>query len=158
MVKNLKDFLSNKKQRVILNGECSSWADIPFGALQCSIVWTLLFLIYINGWSVGLKSICKSFADDTFLFSVVNNVIISKNDQTVIYEWIYQWKMKFNSDLSKQAYETIFSRKVSKSFRPDVHFDSNPVNSASVCKYVGIILDSKWSFEEHLKSLSAKVN
>ena len=51
--------------------------------------------------------------------------------------------MKFNPDLSKQAQEIIFSRKVSKSFGPDVHFDNNPVNKGSVCKHVGIILDSK---------------
>ena len=48
-----------------------------------------------------------------------------------------------NPDLSKQTQEIIFSMKVSKSFRPDVHFENNPVNLASVCKHVGIILDSK---------------
>ena len=51
-----KDFLSNRKQKVILNGQCSTWADIHFGAPQCSLVWPLLFLIYINDLSVGLKS------------------------------------------------------------------------------------------------------
>ena len=51
--------------------------------------------------------------------------------------------MKFHTDLSKQAQEIMFSRKVSKSFGPDVHFDNNLVNKGSVCKHVGIILDSK---------------
>ena len=66
--------------------------------------------------------------------------------------------MKFHTDLSKQAQEIMFSRKVSKSFGPDVHFDNNLVNKGSVCKHVGIILDSKWSFEDYLKYLMAKVN
>ena len=66
--------------------------------------------------------------------------------------------MKFNPHLSKQAQEIIFSRKVSKSFGPYVHFDNNLVNKGSVCKHVGIILDSKWSFEDYLKYLMAKVN
>ena len=74
MVDILKDVLSNRKQRVILNGQCSSWADIHFGAPQCSIVWPLLFLIYINDLSVGLKSERKLFAVDTYLFSVVHDV------------------------------------------------------------------------------------
>ena len=82
MVNILKYFLSNRKQRVILNGQCSSWADIPFGASQCFIAWPLLFLIHINNLSVGLKSECKLFAEDTCLFSVVHDFIISKNDQT----------------------------------------------------------------------------
>ena len=115
-----------------MNGECSSWANIPFGAPQYSIVWPVLFLIYINDLSFGLKSECKLFADDTCLFSVVHDVVISKNDQTVIYDWMYQWKVKFNPDLCKQAQEIIFSRRVSKSFCPDVHFENNPVNFLSI--------------------------
>ena len=51
--------------------------------------------------------------------------------------------MKFNPNPSKQAQEIIFSRKVSKPFCPDVHFDYNPVNSTSLRKHVEIILD--WS-------------
>ena len=143
MVNILKEFLTNRKQRVILNGQCYCWPGIPFGASQCSIVWPLLFLIYINDISVGLKSEFKLFADDTGLFLIVHDVIISKNDQTVIYDCIYQWKMKLNLDLSKQVQEIIFSWILSKSFIPGVCFDNNPVNSASVCKHVGIILDSK---------------
>ena len=88
MVNLLKVFHGNRRQKVILNGECSSWADIPFGVPQYSILWPVLFLIYINDLSYGLKSECKLFADDTCLFSVVHDVI-SKNDQTVIYDWLY---------------------------------------------------------------------
>ena len=33
----LQDFLSNRKQRVVLNGQCSSWADIHLGVPQGSI-------------------------------------------------------------------------------------------------------------------------
>ena len=65
-----------------MNGHCSSWADIPFGVSQCFITWPLLFLIHINDLSVGLKSECKLFAENTCLFSVVPDFIISKNDQT----------------------------------------------------------------------------
>ena len=71
---------------------------------------------------------------------------ISKNDRNSdlqkIYEWACQWKMKFNPVPSKQAEEIVISREVSKPFCPDVHFDNNPVNSTSVHKNVGIVLDS----------------
>ena len=50
----------------------------------------------------------------------------------VIYDWIHQWKVKLNPDLRKQAQEIIFSRRVSKSFCPDVHFENNPVNFLSI--------------------------
>ena len=94
MINILKYFLSNRKQRILLRGHCSSWVDIRFGAPQCSILWPLLFLIYINDLSVGLKSECKLFADDTSLFAVVHDVNISKNDRNSdlqkTYEWTYQ--------------------------------------------------------------------
>ena len=64
----LQDFLRNRKQRVVLNGQCSSWADVNAGVSQGSILGHSLFLIYINDLSDGLQSDCKLFANDTSVF------------------------------------------------------------------------------------------
>ena len=67
--------------------------------------------------------------------------------------------MKFIANAStKQAQEIIFSKKVLRSVQPDVYLNNNPVNSTSVHKHLGMILDSKLNFEEHLKRILAKVN
>ena len=39
----IKDFLSDRKQRVISNGQCSSWMDVQAGVPQSSILGPLLF-------------------------------------------------------------------------------------------------------------------
>ena len=61
----LTDFLSNRKQRVVLDGQHSSWADIKAGV---SILGPLLFLVYINDLTENLHSNPKLFADVTSLF------------------------------------------------------------------------------------------
>ena len=70
----LKDFLKSTKQRVVLNGQDSSWRDLNAGVPQGSILRPLLFLVYINDLLNGLKSNPKLFADDTSLFSVIHDV------------------------------------------------------------------------------------
>ena len=56
---------------MVLNGQHSSWRDVNAGVPQGSILRPLLFLVYINDLTNGLKSNLKLFADDASLFSVI---------------------------------------------------------------------------------------
>ena len=115
MINILNDFLANRKERLVLNGQCSSWVDIRAGVPQGSILGPLLFLIYVNDLSNGLKSECKLFADGTSLLSVAHDANTSasdiNNNLKLISDWVFQCKMSFNPDPSKQAQEKRFSRK-----------------------------------------------
>ena len=51
-----------------------------------------------------------------------------------------------------------YSAKKTVSVHPIVYFDSTPVNSTATHKHLGIKLDSKPSYENHLQSLSIRVN
>ena len=114
----ITDFLYQRKQRVVLNGQHSSWTNIEAGVPQGSILGPLFFLIYINDLSDGLTSNPKLFADDTSLFSVIHNINSTANDLNSdlmkISNWAFQWKMIFNPDINKQAQEVTFSRKINK--------------------------------------------
>ena len=76
----LSDFLKDRKQRVILNEQVSSWTGVNTGVPEGSILSALLFLIYINDLVDGLSSNTKFFADDTSLFSVVHDVETYRNE------------------------------------------------------------------------------
>ena len=67
----IKSFLSNRLQRVVLNGHCSTWEEVLAGVPQGSILGPLFFLIFINDLPDGLQSNVKIFAHDTSLFSVM---------------------------------------------------------------------------------------
>ena len=101
----LSDFLKNRKQRVLLNGQVSSWVDVNAGVPQGSILGPLLFLIFINDLPEGLISSFKLFADDTSFFSVIHNSNTSAKDLNEdllkIKDWAFQWKMSFNFDVNK---------------------------------------------------------
>ena len=158
----LTDFLDNRTQRVILNGQYSSWAKVEAGVPQGSILGPLLFLIYINDLSENLASNPKLFADDTSLFSVVKNVDASNidlnNDLGKISEWALQWKMNFNSDTNRQAQDLIFSRKVQVISHPPLFFNQNAVPQTSFQKFLGMFLHSKLNFSEYLKTIFQKTN
>ena len=107
----LKNYLHNREQRVVLNGQTSEWKRIYSGVPQGSVLGPLLFLIYINDLADGITSTCKIFADDISLFSKVLDVNKLVIELKKINEWAYQWEMQFNPDLNKQANEVIFSQK-----------------------------------------------
>ena len=144
------DFLSFRKQRVVLNGQASPWVSIETGVLQGSILGPLLFFIYINDLSDDLSTTAKLFADDTSLFSIVQNAITSashlNHDLSKISNWTFQWKMSFNPDPSKKAQEVIFSRKIQKTCRPSICFNNKSVKQVPSQKHLGLILDSKLNF------------
>ena len=68
LINLLKSYLSNWKQRVLINGSESDWGQIESGVPQGSVVGPLLLLIYISDLEIGIKSHIKFFADDTSLF------------------------------------------------------------------------------------------
>ena len=90
LLETLIDFLKDRKQRVVLNGQNSSWENVKAGVSQGSLS-PLLFLIYINDLSANLSTNVKLFADDTSLFSVVHDIATSSSwDLNRVRESVFQ--------------------------------------------------------------------
>ena len=148
----LKNYLKNREQRVVLNGQTSEWRKIMSGIPQGSVLGSLSFLIYINDLPDGINSLCKIFADDTSLFSKVYDIHKSasniNDDLEKISYWAYQWKMQFNPDHNKQANEVIFSRKTNSInlSHPPIKFNNNNISKYPHQKHLEIVLDSKLNF------------
>ena len=125
----------------------------------------MLFLIYINDLADGLSSNTKLFADDTSLFFVIHNSVITNLEvnsdlsrKIFSVERAFQWKMSFNPDPNKQAQDVIFSRKLKKFCHPCLRFNNNDVSQASSQKHLGLTLDNRLTFDEHLTNVSNKIS
>ena len=132
------------------------------GVSQGSILGPLLFLIYINDLPNQLKSNAKLFADDTPLFTFVKDekeiATVLNNDLSLISEWVFNWKMLFNPDPTKPAQEVLFSRKKKTLNHPTLSFNNIHVERASSQKHLGLILDEKLNFKQHIESAIVKIN
>ena len=93
---NFQTYLSNRHQRVVLNGKESNWMNLKAGVPQGSVLGPLLFLVYINDLTDNISSHMRLFADDSSLFTCVKGIEqthdkLVKDLQTVT-TWAYQWK------------------------------------------------------------------
>ena len=66
--------------------------------------------------------------------------------------------MLFNLDLSKQAQKVVFSRKTNKISHPTTTFNTVPVASTSCQKRLGLYLDEKSNFSQHVNINISKAN
>ena len=109
-----------------------------------------------------MKSTVKRFAGDTLIFHVVKDPSTSaeilNRDLTRISEWVYRWKMSFNPNSWKLTQEVLFSNKVTKTNHPNIIFNCNTVQKSANQKYLGLILDEKPTFNDHITSELTTVN
>ena len=97
-------FLSNRRQRVVVNGEMASWSAVTSGVPQGSVLGPLLFLVFINDLPEAITSPLKIFADDTKIYRVLSTVDDNQelqDDIDSLSVWSEQWQMPFNTKKCK---------------------------------------------------------
>jgi ribonuclease P/MRP protein subunit RPP40 len=104
VLKWIEKWLYDRKQRVVVSGQPSSWSSVLSGVPQGSILGPLLFIIFINDIDDGVISKLLKFADDTKVFAKVStqqDIDRLQNDLHKLFNWSVDWQMLFNADKSK---------------------------------------------------------
>ena len=118
----IESYLSERMQRVILNGKSSKWSRVTAGVPQGSVLGPRFFLVYINDLVDNISADVRLFADDTSLFTIVYDESVAADqlnrDLETISDWAYLCKMQFNPDKTKQAVQVIFFTKENKACAP----------------------------------------
>ena len=95
----IEQWLTDRRQRVVVDGEVSNWKSVLSGVPQGSVLGPILFLIYINDLDDSITSNVLKFADDSKLFRKVNtdgDKQHLQNDLDRLVKWSEKWQMLFN--------------------------------------------------------------
>jgi len=90
----IREFLSNRKQRVCLGNFTSNYVPVTSGIPQGSILGPLLFLIYVNDLPEIFEGVtCKLFADDLKLYGCAHDFEKIQKALEMLAKWAKEWQL-----------------------------------------------------------------
>ena len=154
-----KEFLTNRRQRVVVNGKYTEWIKVTSGIPQGSVLEPILFIIFINNMPEVTACCMKIYADDAKIYDRVNNIVQSTRLQrciTNVEEWANDWNMFFNFGKCKHVHYGSH----------DENFRYTMVNSDELMEIqnvisendLGVLVDNKLLFREHIAKKVGTVN
>jgi hypothetical protein len=155
----LKSYLTDRQQRVTINGARSPWGKILAGVPQGSVLCPLLFLIFINDITHVIRRCnIRLFADDTCLFIEVDEPteaadILNQNLQQ-IQEWADKWLVSFSPPKTK---ELLISNKAPRDHPPLV-LNNERITRVKHHKHLGIYLSDNLGWKKHAEETANKAN
>lgn len=155
----IRSYLADRRQRVVLKGHSSSWKGIGSGVPQGSVLGPLLFLIYINDLTEDIVSLPLIYADDTALFEVVDDPVLSADrlngDLEKISVWSNKWLVTMNPSKCRNI---VFSLKHNKPFHPVLFLDDKSILKIESHKHLGLTLHCSMSWKTHILRIYEKAN
>jgi Reverse transcriptase (RNA-dependent DNA polymerase) len=156
----IQSYLADRKQYVSVDGTDSDELSISIGVPQGSVLGPLLFLIYINDLVKILPNVIL-FADDTALFRKHKFFQLLREqlqaDIDLLDDWLKANKLSLN--VAKTKY--IVFKPPEKPLLPEaVYFTIRGVQlqKVSSIKYLGLVIDERLSWNEHIKHVSNKIS
>ena len=153
----LKSYLTDRKQQVVVNGQCSPLLRIHAGVPQGSILGPLLFLVYINDMSHNLSLEIHQFADDTSLLEIIDNPNLSinkiNNDLSTLSKWADQWRVTFNA--TKTHFIRI-SNKINRQILDKIYLDDIEITEVKSCVNLGLTINNSLDWSEHINNVCNK--
>ena len=159
----ITEFLTDRTQRVCVDGELSDVRNVISGVPQGSVLGPLLFIIYTSDMWSGLENKLIAYADDATLAACIDSpnsrshVADSLNrDLTRINDWCKLWGMKLNPNKTQSM---IISRsRTPNPQHPELSIDGTVLATCNSFKILGLTFDSKLTFEKHIRNVASGIS
>jgi hypothetical protein len=156
----IENYLSNRWQRVVVEGSSSNYLKVLSGVPQGSILGPLFFIMYINDIFNNVSSetdVLYLYADDSKLGSTINNVNDCINMQAkldLFVNWGNCWGMNFNP--KKCCVMTFTNNKSPVNFTYSIN--GSDLTKVDEFNDLGVIVSSKLTWDTHINNCVTKAN
>lgn len=150
LVEILKSYLHQRTFRVKMENEYSELKQINAGVPQGSVLGPILYLLYTSDIPERENIQLATFADDTAVMTIgatiEESTINLQNAINGIEGWSKKWRIKFNEQ--KSVHINFTNKKINNL---PIILNNNVVPNKKTAKYLGLNLDVKLKWKEHVK-------
>ena len=158
-----RSYLSDRSQRVYINGILSDKEQITCGVPQGSTLGPLLFLIYINDLSSAIDfATTRMYADDSNLTYTACGIPTlqyeMKRDIERLKDWLTANKLTLN--ILKSEVMLVGSRQRIATITENINLSINGISLMKVdhTKCLGVLIDEHLTWNSHLTSVAQNVS
>jgi hypothetical protein len=154
----IQSFLSNRSQKVVIDGISSKDIDIVSGVPQGSVLGPILFIVFINDLAeIFTDNVAiNCFADDAKLFTELKSMSDwddMKHCLDNLKNWADSWQLQIS--YKKCAQLDISSARIVSSF------PQNTIGEEPICKILcttdlGVTVDNNLNFSTHIATMVSK--
>ena len=161
IIKIVQSFLNNRTFNVYLGTTRSQKTDIIAGCPQGSCLSPVLYNIFTSDIPVFSNCITSIFADDTSILCsdvLSSNIVVNLQSALIVLNnYLKKWKILVNPEKTQAIY---FTRKRKECFIPQcpLQFMNHEIPWEKNVKYLGVMLDTKLCFNDHIPYLIDKIN
>src|SRR5271170_3442091 len=157
ITKLISSFLSDRTQKVVVDGWTSDPVQVSSGVPQGSVIGPLLFILYINDLPDKIKSKCRLFADDSLIYRKITSeadYTALQQDLEEVLDWCNKWGMTLNLDKCEHM-------KVTSKRAPDQNqytLSQHTLATVSSYKYLGLQISDDLNWNKHVNTVINKAN
>ena len=149
------DYLRHCKQRTRIGDSYSSWQEILYGVPQGSILGPLLFNADLcDLFITSSRYDIANYADDNTPYVSGRNIEEVVASLEEVSEVIFQWFRDNHFQGNTNKYHVLFSTDK----QVQVNLGNAQIENTQNEKLLGIIIDSKLSFDKHIKQICSRTS